>query len=505
MANSSASIRERTLIGAGWMILWRVATRILGFISTLVLARVLVPADFGLVAIAMTYIAAFDAFSIFGLPDAIIRAPEHDRAMFDTAFTLSVLRGLANAAIIAATAPVAAHFFAEPRLLPLLLVLALFPAIEGTENIGIVEFRRDFRFEREFQLFLLPRLVSVTVTIVTALLFHSYWVLVVGNLVLRLVRWVLTYTMHPYRPRWSFGAWRKLVGFSLWTWAATIADFGRDKSWMIVLGRFLSTFQVGVFMMASEIGMLPLSEIVAPACRALFSGFTAARNEAGSFAYAFRRTIGVIALPILPVSIGMSAVAGYIVDLALGPQWLSSGMVIAWVAASTPFALLSSVGATAMLVSGHVRNNFFIGVVLAVIGTIACGVAALEGGLWGVAIVRAALTGVEGVAFAAVTGRTLGVGLHDWITSVWRPLLATAAMAAALYLSGYGWIATAGDGGLAETLRCGDAMLLGAGTYLAALFLCWAAAGCPEGAETFVLDLVPLGLGARARKLLVKT
>ena len=96
MANSSASIRERTLVGAGWMILWRVATRILGFASTLVLARVLVPADFGLVAIATTYIGAFDAFSIFGLQDAIIRSPDYDRGMLDTAFTLSVLRGLFN-------------------------------------------------------------------------------------------------------------------------------------------------------------------------------------------------------------------------------------------------------------------------------------------------------------------------------------------------------------------------------------------------------------------------
>jgi O-antigen/teichoic acid export membrane protein len=505
MANSSASIRERTLIGAGWMILWRIATRLLGFVSTLVLARVLVPADFGLVAIATTYIAAFDAFSIFGLQDAIIRSPDYDRHMLDTAFTLSVLRGLLNTAVIAATAPVAAHFFDEPRLVPLLLVLALFPALEGTENIGIVEFRRDFRFEREFQLFLVPRLVSVVFTIVTAILFHSYWVLVLGNLVLRLVRWVLTYAMHPYRPRWSFAAWRKLVGFSFWTWAATIADFGRDRSWMIVLGRFLDTFQVGVFMMAIEIGSLPLNEIVVPACRALFSGFTAARNESGGFAYAFRRTIGVIALPILPASIGMSAVAAYIVDLALGPQWLSSGMVIAWVAAASPLALLSIIGSTAMLVSGHVRNNFLIGAVYAVVGIIVCGAAAIYYGLWGVAVSRAALAAIEGVIYAAVTGRTIGISPRDWFDSLWRPVVATTAMALALYLSGYGWIAPTGSGDLAQALRCGNAMILGAAVYTIVLLLCWAAAGCREGAETFILDLVPLGLGARARKLLVKT
>ncbi|HLI20656.1 MAG TPA: oligosaccharide flippase family protein [Stellaceae bacterium] len=505
MANSSASIRERTLIGAGWMILWRIATRLLGFVSTLVLARVLVPADFGLVAIATTYISAFDAFSIFGLQDAIIRSPDYDRQMLDTAFTLSVLRGLLNTLVIAGTAPIAAHFFAEPRLVPLLLVLALFPALEGTENIGIVEFRRDFRFEREFRLFLVPRLVSVAFTIVTAILFHSYWVLVLGNLLLRLVRWVMTYWMHPYRPRWSFGAWRKLIGFSFWTWAATIADFGRDKSWMMVLGRFLDAFQVGVFMMAIDIGSLPLNEVVVPACRALFSGFTAARNEVGNFGYAFRRTISVIALPILPASIGMSAVAGYIVDLALGPQWTSSSMVIAWIGASSPLALLSIVGSTAMLVSGHVRNNFLIGAAYAVVGIVICAGAASFWGLWGVAVSRAALVAVEGVIYAAVTGHAVGVSIRDWVLNLWRPVVATAGMALALYLSGYGWITPTGTGSLAEAMRCGNAMALGAVVYTVALLLCWVASGCPEGAETFALDLVPLGLGARARKLLVKT
>ena len=505
MANPSASIRERTLIGAGWMILWRIATRLLGFVSTLILARVLVPADFGMVAIAMTYLAAFDAFSIFGLQDAIIRAPEVDSSLLDTAFTLSLLRGLFNTLIIAGTAPIAAHFFDEPRLLPLLLVVSLFPALEGTENIGIVEFRRGFRFEREFQLFLVPRLVSVVVTIAVALLFHSYWALVVGNLVLRVVRWMLSYAMHPYRPRLGIAAWRRLIGFSFWTWAATIADFGRDKSWMIVLGRFLDTFQVGVFMMAVEIGSLPLNEIVVPVCRALFSGFTAARNAAGGFAYAFRRTIGVIALPILPAAVGMSAVAGYIVDLALGPQWLSASLVIGWVSAAAPLALLSLMGSTAMLVSGHVRNNFLIGGAYAVVGTVVCALAAFHGGLWGVAVARAALAAIEGLLYAAATGRTIGMSSQDWVASLWRPATATATMALVLYFSGLGWIAPSGSADLAEIIRCGDTIMLGAGAYLLALLLCWIAAGCPKGAETFLLDLVPLGLGARARKLFAKT
>ncbi len=493
------------MIGAGWMILWRIATRILGFGSTLVLARVLVPEDFGLIAIASTYVAAFDALSIFGLQDAIIRSTEPNDNLLDTAYTLSVMRGLLNTLIIAATAPIAAHFFAEPRLIPVLLVLALFPALEGTENIGVVEFRRDFRFEKEFLLFLMPRLVSVVVTVAIALFFHSYWALVIGNLVLRMLRWVLTYWMHPYRPHFSLAAWHKLVSFSLWTWAATIADFGRERSWMIVLGRFLDTFQVGVFMVASEIGLLPITEIVAPICRALFSGFTAARNEAGNFAYAFRRTIGVIAVPLLPAAIGMSAVASDVVDIALGPSWSTAGFVIALVAASAPFALVTSIGATAMVVTGHVRNNFVLNAVFAVIGVVVCLVSAWYWGLWGVAVARALVTVLEGVAFAVVTGNAVGIWLADWIACVWRPTVAIAAMSLVLWFTGQGWAPPTGAAWDVVLPHFIDAVLCGGAVYGATLLLLWIAAGEPEGGESFLLGLLRNAIGSGARKFLVKT
>jgi O-antigen/teichoic acid export membrane protein len=250
---------------------------------------------------------------------------------------------------------------------------------------------------------------------------------------------------------------------------------------------------------------LPLNEVVVPACRALFSGFTAARNESGNFGYAVRRTIETISLLILPASIGMSAVAGYIVDLALGPQWVASSIVIAWIGASSPLALFTIIGSTAMLVSGHVRNNFAIGAAYAVIGIVTCAVSASYWGLWGVAVSRAALVAVEGIAYAWVTSRTVGISARAWVESLWRPALATTAMALALWLSGFGWITPTGQAGLAELLRCADTILLGAAVYVVTLLGSWAIAGYPEGAETFTIGLIPMGIGARARKFLVKT
>jgi hypothetical protein len=89
--------------------------------------------------------------------------------------------------------------------------------------------------------------------------------------------------------------------------------------------------------------------------------------------------------------------------------------------------------------------------------------------------------------------------------NLWRPAVATLAMALALYLSGFGWIEANGTRDLAEMLLCGQAMLIGTGVYAGVLALCWIAAGRPDGAETFLVGLIPLSLKTRARKLLVKT
>jgi len=478
------SIAHRTAVGASWMILWRMATRGLGVLSTLVLARILVPADFGLVAIATTYVAAFDAMSATGLQDAVIRSGEHNRRLLDTAFSLSALRGLVNGTLIAVTAPLAAAYFAEPRLVPILFLLAGLAVLEGVENIGVVEFRRNLRFDREFVLFLLPRLLAVVITVSCALILRSYWAMVIGIVASRLVRFVLTYVMHGYRPHLGVAAWHEISTFSLWTWAASIATFVRDRSWTVVLGGILEASSVGVFMVASEIALLPISEVVYPACRALFSGFALARNEGGSLGQAFVRTVAVIVMFVLPAAIGISAMAGYIVEIALGPKWAATIIIIELIAASSPMTVIALMAATTLMASGHVRNSFVIIVTSAVLGTSAAALMAIAYGLPGVAASTAVFAVLEGMGFLAMIARIIDVPMAAMVSNLWRPLLATTIMVLVLWTSGYGWQPQP-QSAAAEALAT---ILIGAGTYAVTLALSWILARRPDGAESFLFQ-----------------
>ena len=214
------SVLERTAIGMGWVVGWRVATRVLGLLNTFVLIRLLAPGDFGLVALATVFIGAVDTLSALGVEDSLVREPSPAPALYDTAFTLNLVRSGLTAGLVAAVALPAAGFFAEPRLAPVLWALAAGTLVAGAHSIGTVDFRREIDFRKEFVLQVVPRLLSIVVGIGAALVWRSYWALVAAILAGALARSGFSYRMHPWRPRLGLHAWRYLIGFSAWSWGS---------------------------------------------------------------------------------------------------------------------------------------------------------------------------------------------------------------------------------------------------------------------------------------------
>ncbi len=442
-----------------------------------------------MVAIATTYVAAFDSISAFGLQDAIIKTSGSGEELHDTAYTLSIIRGAVNGLIVAISAPFAAQFFNEPRVAAVLYVLAVLALIEGFENVGVVDFRRGLRFDKDFQLFLIPRLVAVAVTIACALMFQSYWALVAGIAAQRLVRLAATYLLHPFRPRLSIAQWRQIFSFSFWTWATSVASFGRDRSWTLIVGRFFDPTSVGSFSMASEIGLLPVSELIYPICRALFAGFALARHEGAALGPAFARTLGVVALVVLPSAIGISAIGNYVVDFALGTKWGEAIPIMQIIAATAPFVLLTAIGGTIMNASGYVQNNFWIVTISAVIGAAANAFMAARVGINGVALSTGLMMTFEGILFLTVAARTVKASVSEILYRLWRPLLATLAMGTTLWATGYGWQTahTSASGNIAE---CGVAIALGAAVYAATLGILWKLSSDADSPELFLIGLL---------------
>ncbi|WP_187830349.1 oligosaccharide flippase family protein [Siccirubricoccus phaeus] len=499
-----ASILARTALGAGWIFAWRLASRLLGLLSTLVLARLLVPADFGLVALAYACGATLDACLNAGLDQQIIRAPAPSRPLYDTVFTLNLLRGLAIGAVLAAGAGPLAGFFGDARLQPVLWALALLPVLGGFANPGAVEFQRDLDFRADFLMMILPRLLGVATAIGIGLAFRTHWALVGSLLVGRLAMVAMTYVMHPYRPRLGLAAWRGLVGVSAWTWAVIVTLMVRDRADGFFIGRMLGPAAVGAYNIGAEIATLPASELVAPIARASMPSFAVAGREGGAAAMAesYQRIMALAALLVLPAGCGIAFVGAPVLYLAAGPAWQAAvpvtamfGLIgIAHLFGNIGHALLSSQSrmrqVCAIFAAGTLLRLALMAALIPAFGLAGAAVAACLGFL------------AEAVLMLRASAAMLGLSRAAILRGFWRPALAAGLMALALWGAGFGQLAMPGSVAAALAWLV-EGVGLGVAVFGGVTALLWFGLGRPDGAETDLLRLLgraAAGLRGRLRR-----
>ena len=184
--------------GALLVVGMRWSDRLIGVISTLILVRLLVPADFGIVAMASIVVGLVDTLLDLGVGSALIQNRHAGRDEFDTAWTLRLAQSALAAIVLWFIAPYAAESFRDPRVLDVLRLMALTVLLGGFENIGIVSFQKNMEFGRDFRFFFLRRLSGFSATIVLAFLLHSYWAMVIGALVGRLAGVGLSFVLHDF-------------------------------------------------------------------------------------------------------------------------------------------------------------------------------------------------------------------------------------------------------------------------------------------------------------------
>ncbi|MBN8928218.1 MAG: oligosaccharide flippase family protein, partial [Rhodospirillales bacterium] len=487
---STASIAHRVAVGAGWLMGWRLISRILGFASTLTLARLLVPADFGLIAMATSCAAVVDGLSQLRVQDALIRNGAGDRDSWDTAFTLQAARGLLTATVIVVATPATVAWFGEPRLAPVLLVLAGLAFLAGFENVATVEFRRTLRFGRQFVLLAVPRLAGLATTIPLAFAWRSYWALIAGMAALRLSTLVLSYLLKPHRPRVTLAAWHGLIGFSLWAWASTIASMVWERSDALILGGVFGPQDLGTYLLAFEIALLPITELVAPATDALFPGFAAARAEGSDVLSSTFLVIATLLIGVVPAALALSASAAALVPVILGPRWELAAPLIAILSPVCIFAPVSYTCGTMLMASGYVRQHFLAMALASVVKIGVVSLAARTQDLLLTSAVLVACVAIESLAFLVQLRRLGRLDRRRWLPTLGRIALAAAVTGTLAVLSGQGW-KPASPQDPTGGLLTGAALGFGTcATFWLTLAAAWWYAGRPDGAERRLVVLL---------------
>lgn len=468
--------------GSAWAIATRWSFRGVGLINTIILARLLSPADFGIVAMAMIAVNFVQVFSEAGQELAVIRHRAPTAEHFDTAWTMSVLAGIAVALVLIGVAPLAAWYFHEPRVTDVILVLALAPLIEGFVNIGaLAGFRRSLQFNKDFAFTIVRKFSAVIVAVVLALLWGNYWALVVGMVAARLVAVIASYWMHPYRPHLRLTKLRELWSFSAWTQIAVIGGFVGDQADQVIIGGISGAIQMGAYSVAADIATAPTEELVMPAARAAFPVYARMLDEPEKLAESFLSVLGFAAIIALSTGFGVALVSHDLVEVVLGRHWLSATNLVPWLAVGGGLLGVARSVNGMLSVTGNARLNAMRVWMFALMLPPAALLGGLNWGAEGVAAGRMVVTAlIVPVMFYSLT-KVIPVDWSDILKCVWRPFIATGMMTLVVSQAG-----TGGIGSAALRLVCDVGF--GAVVFLLSLLALWSLAGRPAGAESTLID-----------------
>ena len=460
----------------------------LGFLSTLVLARILSPADFGLVSLATALLAIFSAVTEMSLASALIRHGNPTDEHFHTVWTLNLGRGVLIGLAFALAGYPASLVYGEPRIIPVMLALGAGLAVSGLANPRMALFARALSFKQEFIVSVAEKLASFIAAVTAAVLLRSYWALVAGAVAMQVTRVATSYLIVPYSPRFSWKHVRELLSFSVWVTLGTTVDSMNGRIDQLLMGFLLGRQELGYYTVGDTIASLPTREATAPLSAMLLPAFSHVRGDQVRLREAYTSAQTLISAVAFPVAFGLPLIAGPFVRLTLGEKWASGVLVVQIISIVIGLQTLSSAVKPMAFALGATREYFFRDLLYFCVRLPFVVGGLVIAGLPGLLYARL-LVGLIAIYINMRLVRSLiGISAFAQLMANWRALLSVALM----------WSAVMGvhvrsgipESGREAVVAIALSVIVGAFTYVVATLVLWWLAGRPNGPEHEILRVV---------------
>jgi len=323
LRHPGSSLSQRVVHGGFWSFALRIVNRGFGLVRTIVLARLLAPADFGLFGIAMLALSSLRSFSKTGFDQALIQKKEETESYLNTAWSVQVVRGFALGGILVAGAPLVGAFFGEPRAVFLVRVLGVAELIKNLRNIGVVYFKKELEFHKQFAYEFSGTFADLAVALPAAFILRSVWALVFGLLARNTVQVLLSYGIHRFRPRLRFdkGKALELIDFGRWVLGSSIVVFLATQGDDIFLGKVLGAGALGLYQLAYRISNVTTTEITHVIGHVTLPSYSKLQDDADRLKEAFSKVLNAVMALTIPITVGVFILAPDFVQVFLGSKW----------------------------------------------------------------------------------------------------------------------------------------------------------------------------------------
>lgn len=319
------TLTRQSLTSGVWVGAMNVGERGLQILMVVILARILTPEEFGLMGIALLVLMALRRFSRLGLNEALIyHEDENVDAYLNTTWVINAARGAVIAAVVYLGAPFVAAVFNEPEAAPILQVSALGPLLFGLRNPGIVYFKKDLDFHKQFGYRMSGAVVQFVLAVAYAVVFANVWALVVGYISKNVAQTVVSYVVHSHRPfpQFSLDRAKELVDYGKWITGSSIINWIETQGDDFVVGLLLGAASLGFYQMSYRLSNAPATEITHTVSRVAFPAYSKVQDDTQAVRAGFFRVLKLTTVVAVPMAVGIAIVTPTFIRAVLGDQWL---------------------------------------------------------------------------------------------------------------------------------------------------------------------------------------
>lgn len=427
----SNSFRKQTISGLKWNAVSRGVVQVTTIVLGIVLARLLSPAEFGLIAMVTVLTSFGSVFVDFGFSSAIIQNKQSGARHWSSVFWLNLSVSILIAGVLSLGAPFIADFYNEPELLVVTLVIAWTFVFQSFNLVQEALLRKRMEFKQLTIIRIVAQLIGGGAGIVSALAGLSYWSLVIKEYATILCTNVGIWSTSTWRPSWIMEkvAVREMMNFSLPLMGSQTLNYWTRNADNLMVGKVLGDSALGIYSRAYTLMLLPLNNISNVISGVMFPAYSQIQDEKVRIKRIYLQITRMIAYLTFPMMLGLCVVAEPFISLLLGPQWMGVVPIIQILAPLGAVQSISTLEGNIFLSQGATRLQFVTGAISKVVMVGAMVAGLYLGGLTGIA--WAYLISSTTVAFFLFhyMGKLIDLTLYEICRNLFPVFLAAGLMA----------------------------------------------------------------------------
>lgn len=319
----SKDISKKTKNSLYWNVSLKIPYEVFRFVTSIIIARILEPKDFGVVSIATMAIYYSNTITSFGFNQALVQRKDITEKHINSVFTFDLTISIFLAGMFYFMAPAIASFFNSPESMNVIRVLSIVFVLTTLHDMPYTLLRRNINFKTISLIDTVKEIFMTLVTLSLAMLGFKYWAIVFGHLIpLFFVTFYLLYKV-GWRPRISYhhASLKELFNFGIWSFINTQIYFFSTRMDRIIIGRALTPSILGIYDKAKSLSQMPSESIGTNINTVLFSSFSRSQQSAEELKNILRKALVITSAINFPIYLGLYVVAPHFVLVLLGEKW----------------------------------------------------------------------------------------------------------------------------------------------------------------------------------------